>query len=207
MQELKNFDVAAAFVRENAIRMIDLKFSDLWGRWHHVTLSASEFTPNLMVAGIGFDGSSVGLRSVKSGDMVLREGESGSAFYLIISGRVEVRKGMRGGQFKALVNLGPADLLGELGFFGAENRTASVMTVSECNMLQFDKDVFKKFAEANPEIGMKVYRGMAEVLSKRLTRIDESLMDTIIWALGHTPESVSREIKIEHRPGLTLRNL
>ena len=25
--------------------MIDLKFSDLWGRWHHVTLSASEFTP------------------------------------------------------------------------------------------------------------------------------------------------------------------
>ena len=71
MPELKNFDVAAAFVRENAIRMIDLKFSDLWGRWHHVTLSASEFTPNLMIAGIGFDGSSVGLRSVKSGDMVL----------------------------------------------------------------------------------------------------------------------------------------
>ena len=67
----KNFDVAAAFVRESNIRMIDLKFSDLWGRWHHVTLSASEFTPNLMTAGIGFDGSSVGLRSVKSGDMVL----------------------------------------------------------------------------------------------------------------------------------------
>ncbi len=67
----KNFDVAAAFVRESGIRMIDLKFSDLWGRWHHVTLSASEFTPGLMTAGIGFDGSSVGLRSVKSGDMAL----------------------------------------------------------------------------------------------------------------------------------------
>jgi glutamine synthetase len=67
----KNFDVAAAFVRESGIRMIDLKFSDLWGRWHHVTLSASEFTPSLMTAGIGFDGSSVGLRSVKSGDMAL----------------------------------------------------------------------------------------------------------------------------------------
>ncbi len=67
----KSFDAAAAYVRDSGIRMIDLKFSDLWGRWHHVTLSASEFTPGLMTAGVGFDGSSVGLRSVKSGDMVL----------------------------------------------------------------------------------------------------------------------------------------
>lgn len=67
----KSFDAAAAYVRDSGIRMIDLKFSDLWGRWHHVTLSASEFTPELMAAGVGFDGSSVGLRSVKSGDMVL----------------------------------------------------------------------------------------------------------------------------------------
>ncbi len=67
----QDFSAAAAFVREHGIRMIDLKFSDLWGRWHHVTLSASEFTPSLMLSGVGFDGSSVGLRSVKSGDMAL----------------------------------------------------------------------------------------------------------------------------------------
>lgn len=67
----KDFAAAAAFVREREIRMIDLKFSDLWGRWHHVTLSASEFSPSLLTAGVGFDGSSVGLKSVKSGDMAL----------------------------------------------------------------------------------------------------------------------------------------
>lgn len=67
----QDFSAAAAFVSEHGIRMIDLKFSDLWGRWHHVTLSASEFTPSLMSSGVGFDGSSVGLRSVKSGDMAL----------------------------------------------------------------------------------------------------------------------------------------
>ena len=55
----------------NGIRMVDLKFSDLWGRWHHVTISAQEFKPALMKAGVGFDGSSVGLKSVKSGDMAL----------------------------------------------------------------------------------------------------------------------------------------
>jgi glutamine synthetase len=66
-----DFDAADRYLRENAIRMIDLKFSDLWGRWHHVTLSAREFTPILMETGVGFDGSSVGLKRVKSGDMAL----------------------------------------------------------------------------------------------------------------------------------------
>ncbi len=65
------FEEAAAFVREHAIAMIDLKFSDLWGRWHHVTLPASQFGPRLMENGVGFDGSSVGFKSVSSGDMVL----------------------------------------------------------------------------------------------------------------------------------------
>ncbi len=67
----KDFSEAAEFITANEIRMVDLKFSDLWGRWHHVTISASEFTPSLMSNGVGFDGSSVGFKSVKSGDMVL----------------------------------------------------------------------------------------------------------------------------------------
>ena len=67
----REFSEAANFIHEKNIRMVDLKFSDLWGRWHHVTISSSEFTPHLMTAGVGFDGSSVGFRSVKSGDMVL----------------------------------------------------------------------------------------------------------------------------------------
>ena len=56
----KDFAGASQFVKDHAIKMIDLKFSDLAGRWHHVTISASEFTPELMRSGVGFDGSSVG---------------------------------------------------------------------------------------------------------------------------------------------------
>ncbi len=66
-----NFDQAQAFIKQNRIRMVDLKFSDLWGRWHHVTITASEFTPSIMENGVGFDGSSVGFKSVRAGDMVL----------------------------------------------------------------------------------------------------------------------------------------
>jgi glutamine synthetase len=67
----QDFAGVTAFVAEHGVRMIDLKFTDLWGRWHHLTLSATEFTPAILSEGVGFDGSSVGLKSVKSGDMVL----------------------------------------------------------------------------------------------------------------------------------------
>ena len=65
-----SFDEAAAFIEGRGIRMVDLKFSDLWGRWRHLTIPAGQFTPQLMSDGVGFDGSSVGLKSVKAGDMV-----------------------------------------------------------------------------------------------------------------------------------------
>lgn len=67
----QSFEQAAQYVDEHKIQLIDLKFCDLWGRWHHLTVPASQFTPSLMECGIGFDGSAVGLKSVKAGDMVL----------------------------------------------------------------------------------------------------------------------------------------
>jgi glutamine synthetase len=62
-----DFDDAAAYIRDNNIRMIDLKFADLWGRWRHVTLPATQSSPRLMRDDLGFDGSSVGPESVKAG--------------------------------------------------------------------------------------------------------------------------------------------
>jgi len=66
-----NLKEAQAWTQENNIEQIDLKFCDIWGRWHHLTISAKSFDEKLMRRGIGFDGSSVGFKSIKSGDMVM----------------------------------------------------------------------------------------------------------------------------------------
>jgi len=67
----QTFEQAHKYVKDYNIEMVDLKFCDLWGRWHHLTIPTSQFVPALMEEGIGFDGSAVGLKSVKAGDMVL----------------------------------------------------------------------------------------------------------------------------------------
>ncbi len=67
----ESLDAAIAYIQRNAIEMVDLKFCDLWGRWHHVTIPAIQFNARVMEEGVGFDGSSVGFKSVSAGDMVL----------------------------------------------------------------------------------------------------------------------------------------
>jgi glutamine synthetase len=66
-----SFVEAEQFVLDHDVCMVDLKYADLWGRWHHVTLTASQFTPLLLEEGVGFDASSVGLKPLKAGDMVI----------------------------------------------------------------------------------------------------------------------------------------
>ncbi len=66
-----NFDQAKAYLDEHQFKMVDFKFSDLGGRWHHLTIPASQFNEQLMRDGVGFDASSVGLKPIKAGDMVL----------------------------------------------------------------------------------------------------------------------------------------
>ncbi len=65
------FEAAQAYILERKFEMIDLKFTDLTGRLHHVTLPARRFDEHLLRDGVGFDASSVGLRPLKAGDMIL----------------------------------------------------------------------------------------------------------------------------------------
>ncbi len=67
----KNFPDVETYIKKHQIQMIDLKFSDLWGRWHHVTVPSLAFNEDILSEGVGFDGSSVGFKNVHTGDMVL----------------------------------------------------------------------------------------------------------------------------------------
>jgi len=54
------------------IKGVDLKFCDLLGRWHHVTIPSELLTEELFEKGVGFDSSNFpGFRGVEEGDMSL----------------------------------------------------------------------------------------------------------------------------------------
>lgn len=63
---------ALVFAEQQNIEMVDLKFCDLFGRWHHLTVPVSQFDETVFTRGVAFDGSSVpGFKKLEAGDMVL----------------------------------------------------------------------------------------------------------------------------------------
>jgi glutamine synthetase len=61
-----------SLIKENDIKMIDLRFTDLFGLWQHFSLSSKHIDEDMFEEGIGFDGSSIrGFQSIEESDMIL----------------------------------------------------------------------------------------------------------------------------------------
>ncbi|MER3558762.1 MAG: type I glutamate--ammonia ligase, partial [Armatimonadota bacterium] len=63
---------AIQFAQERNARVVDVKFTDLFGMWHHFSFPAELLTEDLFEDGIGFDGSSTrGFQAINMSDMLL----------------------------------------------------------------------------------------------------------------------------------------
>lgn len=69
---LKTAKDVIEFAKSNDCKMVDLKFTDLLGTWHHFSITMSELNDALFEDGSGFDGSSIrGWKAINESDMVL----------------------------------------------------------------------------------------------------------------------------------------
>jgi glutamine synthetase len=60
------------FAREKGARLLDLRFTDLPGLWHHVSFPIEQFSENSFEDGFGMDGSSIrGWAAIHESDMLL----------------------------------------------------------------------------------------------------------------------------------------
>lgn len=101
-----------------------------------------------------------------AGQIVVTQGTPGQAFYLILSGRVElVRDGASLGTF------GPGDFFGEMSLLDQAPRSATVRAVEPTTCIMISSWDFKALLEQHPSIAVK----LLEVLSRRLRVADERL--------------------------------
>jgi len=72
-KEITNVKDAIAFVKKHEAKLIDLKFTDFFGKWQHVTIPAHRVDEDLFKEGLGFDGSSLrGWQPINASDMQVR---------------------------------------------------------------------------------------------------------------------------------------
>ncbi|HVF88649.1 MAG TPA: glutamine synthetase, partial [Blastocatellia bacterium] len=63
---------ALKFAAEQGAEFVDVRFTDLLGQWHHLTIPMEEFGPENFESGVGFDASSLrGWAAINESDMIL----------------------------------------------------------------------------------------------------------------------------------------
>ena len=105
------------------------------------------------------------VRDFKAGDVIVREGELGVAFYVVSEGRVEVVKGLGGDHEQVMATIGPNSFFGEMALFDNQVRSASVRAQTDTRCLVLTKWDFN--AELTGS-GCRIAIAMLSVLARRI---------------------------------------
>ena len=110
-------------------------------------------------------------KTFKTGELIIEEGRTGNGCYVIMSGEVEVVKGLGTDNQLILAKRGSGDVLGEMALLGEWPRTATVRALGHVDCLGIDRWVFLSQLERQPQVGIR----MLQILAQRLRDSDARL--------------------------------
>jgi CRP-like cAMP-binding protein len=96
----------------------------------------------------------------KSGDIIIRKGETGVGFFVIADGTVEVRS-----DGKILAKLGPGQYFGEMSILDKQPRTADVVALEPCRCLALSAWSFETVVSTHPKMALKLLQESVRRLS------------------------------------------
>jgi len=104
------------------------------------------------------------------GEVIFKEGSSGSAMYIIKSGKVEVVK-QTGDEEVVLATLEPKAFFGEMALFGDPHRSATIRAAADTDMIVITKEMLDTQFEKVPDWFVTILKTLIERLRDTNKRI------------------------------------
>lgn len=120
--------------------------------------------------------------SFGAGEDIIEEGTEPGNLFVLISGTVEVRKGLHGGRSRVLAEIDAArerTIVGERGLLGETGASATVRAVGEVEAIKIPRGTFRRMVEEGRPAAFKLSYRIARTLARRLTRLDEEVVEVI----------------------------
>ncbi len=126
------------------------------------------------------------LRLLRSGEVIMREGESASSMCILVEGEVDVTRSLTlktgrhdfGSAEKSMNRLksdGGA-VFGEMAMFADHPRSATIVARTDCAVRQIERGDFSLWCRENPAAGIKVLSRVAAVLAERLRKGNDDVL-------------------------------
>ena len=94
----------------------------------------------------------VGYHRHVAGQLIIREGDPGRSFFIIIEGRVRIYKAGADGKEITLAHLGEGAFFGEMALLSGAPRTANVVAEEETELLEVTDTVLRDLATTYPQV-------------------------------------------------------
>ena len=110
-------------------------------------------------------------RSYDKGDLIIRQGDEGSAMFIELSGRLKVYSTNEEGKEALLDFYGANDYFGELALLDSDVRSASVIAVEDSDLIRITRAELMNFLQQYPEANLSMMRALAQ----RIRAISQNL--------------------------------
>ena len=101
-------------------------------------------------------------RTYDADDPIVKEGSTGTALYIILSGKARVER-----EGQTIGELSPGEFFGELALIEEHPRSATVVAVTETDCLLFPAWEFTALLKEHPEIAVPIMRALIGRLHRR----------------------------------------
>lgn len=106
----------------------------------------------------------------KDGALIIKEGDLGTALFVIQTGNVRIVKHDDDHQ-RCLATLGPGEIFGEMALFDQQKRSASAVACGEARVLTVDRQKFFTTMSRDPTVSIEIFASM----SRRLRHMNDAL--------------------------------
>ena len=144
-------------------------------------------------------------RTFPKGVRVFHEGDTSDACYIVRDGDLRVTREHSDGRAIALATLGPGDFFGELAMLDGGTRSASVETITDCELLGLPASDVRRVIAMHGDIAAKLIVAITRRLRETNERVARQSFQTVPSRVaGVLSQLIAEEITPESR-GITVR--
>jgi len=126
----------------------------------------------------------------RAGECLFKEGADSASLFLVKVGRISIRKAVDGGHIE-IAQIGPNQIIGEIGFFDRRPRSADAIALTYCEVVEIPYDALTPMFDPAPDYLKRIMSGLAI----RLRDADEVIRE-LKERLGEN-EVASRDKSVE----------
>ena len=106
-------------------------------------------------------------RIYREGQVIVKAGDPGRAFYVITNGKAKVVAGKTAGGKKE-AELGRGEFFGELSLLDGDSRSRTVVAETPLETVRIERSEFRKLLRKEPDLAIRLLEGMAKRTRKIL---------------------------------------